>query len=117
MGLAPDMCTASSVFELEGKGNTPNAAFPTFQLRAQELEKSNFNAKREADRQSGGSHAAGEDADKESSRQTGREVERLNPQQGSTRGKESQDKSFDRARFVCHSCYPAHPQSPLAGPV
>lgn len=27
------------------------------------------------------------------------------------------DKSFDRVRFVCHSCYPAHPQSPPANPV
>lgn len=31
--------------------------------------------------------AAGKDADKESSRQTGREVERLSPQQGSTRAR------------------------------
>lgn len=34
-------------------------------------------------------------ADKESIRQTSREVERLNPQQGSARAKESQDQRFD----------------------
>lgn len=27
------------------------------------------------------------------------------------------DKSFDGVRFVCHSCYPVHLQSPPAGRV
>lgn len=74
---------------------------PLFPVVSQELENPTKKAK-EGSRQTARRKPGSWKGCKQRIKQAGREVERLNPQQGSTRGKESQDKRFDRA-LLCLS--------------